>query len=242
MIEPAPWDPNVTAPNLPFAWWCDVIQPYVKSGQYIANSSYQQHEASGILDDPGVSSSSLNASTCQPGYGIYAYETNGAGSGAQATMSANFGFAETEGQVLLTYHDWLFGNTGDTCPAKSSNQSPPAGSPGNPCLETPGGGGGFPPANAPPITMSMTQFSRPAETILANNGFTMTIQGAAPAPGSPLSWGNDGYPCSGDQVHNGGGVYAFCDGHAKRITGDPRHYIAQSPNGYWYMSYLDIVD
>ncbi|HEY3779756.1 MAG TPA: prepilin-type N-terminal cleavage/methylation domain-containing protein [Fimbriimonadaceae bacterium] len=251
--EPAAWDPapiTSSSPDPYFAWWCDVIQPYVKSGAYVANSSYQQHEGSGILDDPGVSSSSLNASTCQPGYGIYAYQTNGAGSGAQATMNANFGFAEGDGAALLDYHDWLYGYSpafaslngfSDTCPGLDHNGTQ-GGTPQNPCLATPGGGGGFPAANVPGTLDSMTSFSRPAETILANNGFTMSIQGAAPDPGSGLTWGNDGYPCSGDMVHNNGGVYAFCDGHAKRITGDPRHYESLAPGGYYYMTYLDVLD
>jgi len=236
--EPAPWDPNLPSAE-EFAWWCDIVQPYVKSGQYVANSSYQQHEATGIFDDTGTSESTLNASTCQNGYGAYAYEKNNAGSGAQATMNADFGFAESDGTMLLDYHDWLYGNTGDTCPGHSSDGV--SGIPSNPCLATPGGSGGIP-GVYPAINMSMTQFSQPANTILANNGFTMSIQGAAPAPGTGLTWGNDGYPCSGDMVHNGGGVYAFCDGHAKRITGDPRHYISQSSSGYYYMTYLDVTD
>lgn len=261
--EPAPWDPGPpTGPSVAqsntndayFAWWCDIFQPYVKSGAYVANGSYQQHEASGILDDPGTSEGSLNASTCQPNYGAYAWSKGGLD--AQATMSANFGFAEGDGPYLLDYYDWLRsysppyaalnGGVSDTCPGLDAGGST-GGTPQNPCMSTPGGGAGWPTPNPysialPAITMSTTSIARPAETIMANNGFTLTIQGTAPAAGSGLTWGNDGYPCSGDQVHNNGGVYAFMDGHSKRITADPRHYESLAPGGYYYMTYLDVND
>ena len=256
--EPAAWDPGpFTQPgtnNPYFSWWCDIFQPYVKSGAYIANSSYQQDEATGILDDPGVSEATLNASTCQPGYGIYAYEKpgwSGTGSGSKATMNANFAFAQGDGAYLLDYHDWLYGNSplygaGNSCPSNDTDGT--SGTPQNPCMATPGGGAGWPMPNPvgfalPPVNMTTTSVSRPAETIMANNGFTMSIQGVAPAPGTGLTWGNDGYPCSGDQVHNNGGIYSFVDGHSKRITGDPRHYESLSSSGnYYYMTYLDVVD
>lgn len=256
--EPAPWDPgplvatSQTGPDPYFAWWCDIFQPYVKSGAYVANTSYQQHEATGILDDPGTSEGSLDASTCQPNYGAYAWSKGGLD--AQATMSANFGFAEGDGAYLLDYHDWLYGYSpayaalngfSGSCPG-TDHESDPDGTAANPCMSTPGGGGGYPLFNGtqslPAITMATTSITRPSETIMANNGFTLTIQGTAPAPGSGLTWGNDGYPCSGDQVHNNGGVYAFMDGHSKRITGDPRHYESLAPGGYYYMTYLDIND
>ena len=51
-----------------------------------------------------------------------------------------------------------------------------------------------------------------------------------------------GYPCSGDAIHNGGGNYAFADGHSKRISGDPTHYVTETTgaNPYYYMTYLDV--
>lgn len=218
--EPAPWEDAATQTSHPFAWWSDIMQPYVKSGN-VTIANYQQHTGSGIFDDPGVSESTLNASTCQPGYGIYAYAANGVG--PQATMAANYAFAESDGAVMLDYHDWLFGNTGNTCPNGSS------GTASDPCMETPGASAGLP--------MSMTSVARPADTIMVNDGFTMTIQQSA---GTRLIWGNDGYPCSGDKLHNNGGNYSFCDGHTKHLVGDPRHYETQDPSGYWYMTYLTV--
>ena len=44
----------------------------------------------------------------------------------------------------------------------------------------------------------------------------------------------------GDKLHNNGGNYAFSDGHAKRITGAPRHNIMEyaTTSNTYFMAYL----
>jgi prepilin-type N-terminal cleavage/methylation domain-containing protein/prepilin-type processing-associated H-X9-DG protein len=224
---PAPWEAPAYQISNPFSWWCDIMQPYVKSGA-VTMANYQQSTGNGIFDDPGVSEAALNASTCQPGYGVYGYQATG-GLGPQGTMSANYAFAESDGPILLDYHDWLWGNVNNTCPANSSDA--PGGTQSNPCMETPGTSG-----TAGQFVTSMTTIARPADTIMANDGFTIVVQRGG--NGTGITWGNDGYPCSGDALHTGGGNYAFADGHAKKITGDPRHYQTQASSGYWFMTYL----
>ena len=217
---PAVWQLPAYQVSNPFSWWCDLMQPYVKSGQETLQT-YQHSTPPGIMGDPAVSEANLNASTCQPGYGVYGYQPTG-GLGPQGTMSANYGFAETDGSMLLNYHNWLYGNVTDVCPADGG------GSPSDPCMATPGTTGS--------VTMNTTSVARPADTIMLNDGFTIVVQGGG--NGTGITWGNDGYPCSGDMLHNNGGNYGFVDGHSKHVVGDPRHYISQDPTGFWYMTYL----
>jgi len=232
---PSPWENATTQANSGFSNWSDLIQPYVKSGA-VTLAQYQQHTGNGILGDPGVSEATLNASTCQPGYGVYGYQATGLG--PSGTMMANYAFALTGYGHELDYHDWLYGN-----PAGSSCPNGTAGTAQDPCMDPPGTSGGPIPfigltaANgATMVYATETQVARPADTIAANDGFTIVVQRGG--VGTALTWGNDGYPCSGDQLHNNSGNYAFIDGHSKKIIGDPRHYITQTSSGYYYMTYL----
>jgi len=233
-----------------FSNWCDIMQPYLKSGA-VTFATEAQHEGTGVLDDPGTSEASLDASTCQPGYGQYGYRTSG-----YFTMNANFAYSITGFGKEMSFQDWLDSPTGgpssgtvtwhcpDSASSSAQGESGVNGSATNPCMQPPGEWSGLMPyigrSLAWPDT-TQTSVARPDQTIIANNGFTITQQGGG--WGSGITWGNDGYPCSGDKVHSGGGNYAFVDGHSKKITGDPRHYITEytTTSNTYYMTYLDMA-
>jgi prepilin-type N-terminal cleavage/methylation domain-containing protein/prepilin-type processing-associated H-X9-DG protein len=248
--QPAPWE-NATAITLgatgslgPFGnmeYWTDLIEPYVKSG---ANNiaTYNQHQGTGIFDDPGETEANLTASTCQPGYAHYGYDNGG-------TMLADYSWASSGNGGDTDWRSWQYGlqaTSGHGCPSSAQDsrdsEHGQEGSITNPCMFPPGNGNysGPTPMSKPqllPPTVTTTAIVRPDQIIVANDGFTILQQ---PGQGKNLDWGNDGYPCSGDNLHNGGGNYGFTDGHAKRITGDPRHYVTEysSTSNTYFMTYL----
>ncbi len=224
---PAPWESAATIAQGTDNWsmWTDLLQPYTKSGN-VTVANYMQHQPSGVFYDPSASVAALNASACASGYG---WILNGGVPGM--TVVADYSWAEGGFGMESDYNNW--GNEGpyitsaDACP-------PVGGTITDPCMEPPGENG------APFSDVTYTQIPRPAETIIANDGYTVLWQSAQ---GSGGSWFGFGYPCAGDNFHANGGNYSFMDGHSKRITGDPRHYITQTTgaNPYWYMTYLDIA-
>jgi prepilin-type N-terminal cleavage/methylation domain-containing protein/prepilin-type processing-associated H-X9-DG protein len=224
-----------------FSFWTDLVYPYNKSG-YVGLQQLGQTGGTGIMFDPALSKANDDASTCQPGYAQYGFRGCPA-TGTCWTMMSDYSYAETGDAHELDYHNWIDAQPTANCPSSNGG-----GAANNPCMEPPGNAGAtesqillnYPNQYTQPTVVS-TAVQRPDQTIVANDGGT--INGEGKGRGYTQTWFNDMFPCGGDQIHNGGGNYAFVDGHAKRITGDPRHYITEysTTSNTYYMTYLDFV-
>jgi len=244
-LTPSPWENAAAQLAAPVSFWSDLIQPYVKSGN-VTPANFQQEFGTGILKDPGASISGLNSSSVYPGYD-YAGR-------AGYTSLADYAYAITGFNGLHTFEQWLYddqyGGQGGTCPNGT------AGTATNACMNPPGNGPGVPgtyqsqsahnflgpQGNGTFATnVTTTSAARPAETIIASDGETQILQAAA---GDTATFVLYTWPGGGDNLHNGGGNYAFLDGHSKRIAKDPRNYVSPSSSGagYYIMTYLTMSE
>lgn len=256
-LSPSTWETPAAQVATPLSFWCDLVEPYIKSGQ-VTLSMLGQSSGSGIMHDPGGSVSQFNQSSVYPGYDY--------GGRPGYTVLSDYSYAITGFGALHDYQNWLYDAGTDPsdggsepCPGPGSAAwnhpytSGPGGSPDNPCMNPPGNGAGFPGTwqssehasdgdfRAGMVTnVSLTAIARPAETVIACDG--PTVVGIDTGNGEPrfvlYMW-----PGGGDAVHNGGGNYAFSDGHSKRITLNPLNYVQLSTNGnYYIMTYFTMSE
>ncbi len=66
-LTPSSWESPTNQTTYPLSFWCDLVQPYIKSGQVLPGALGQTH-GSGIMQDPGASVQSFNNSSVYPGY------------------------------------------------------------------------------------------------------------------------------------------------------------------------------
>ena len=99
---------------------------------------------------------------------------------------------------------------------------------GNPCYQEPGSLS-YPDALGGSTTVTLAAIQRPAETTITSDGGSWWKNGV----GVIIAMG-----CEGDNMHQGGGNFVFCDGHAKRINNNPYRYVDQDPGGIWYCRYF----
>ena len=249
-LTPSAWELPAVQETNPLSFWSDLVQPYIKNGQTTI-SGYQQSTPPGLMNDPGASVASENAST---EYKNYDYAGR-----AQFTVLADYNYGVTGFGQLLDFQSWLYDDNynkgGTTCPGGGSNgfgnQSGTltygeAGSSTNPCMNPAGNSAGVPgtwQSHAGAVwqsgfatTQTTTAVARPAETIIVDDGVTIVQQASA---GSAPLFDLYTYPGGGDMNHNGGGNYGYVDGHAKHLKGDPQNYVQLSVNGNYYIkSYL----
>jgi prepilin-type N-terminal cleavage/methylation domain-containing protein/prepilin-type processing-associated H-X9-DG protein len=250
-LTPSPWESAASQQQQPLSFWSDLIQPYIKSGA-VTTANYGQQYGSGVMHDPAASISGENMSSVYPGYD-YAGRPG-------YTVLADYAYAITGFGALHDYDSWLYddaygGHTGN-CPGESDNGGPGGiyGTPGsatNPCMNPPGNGPGIPGtlqsaqgqghwSGTFATNTSTTSVARPAETIVACDGVTIVSQ---QSQGGLPEFTLYTYPGGGDALHNGGGNYAFVDGHSKRISKNPMDYVQASSNGaYYIMSYFTISE
>ena len=257
-LTPSSWENSAAGVSQPLSFWSDLVQPYIKSGA-VTPASYQQATPGGLMADPGGSQNLFNQSSVYPGY---AYEGR-----PGWTCLANYVYGVTGFGALHDYYNWLTdaqaGN--GTCPGESdgggiAGMSGVSGSPTNPCMNPAGNSAGEPGTYQSSFgskwqtgfatTESTTSTARPAETVIASDGLTLVAQGPPPTcysascsspagPGTVPTFDVYTYPGGGDAVHNGGGNYAFVDGHSKRITRNPLDYVTKSSSGnYYIMTYF----
>ncbi len=240
-LVPSTWETPAAALQQPLSFWNDLVQPYVKSGA-VTLANYDQIYGTGIFRDPGASVAGENASFVYPGYD-YAGR-------AGYTVLADYAYAITGFNGLHDYDQWLWddqygGHTG-TCPTNAG------GTPKDPCMNPPGNGPGIPGTIQSQVGLgnwsgtfatntSSTSVARPAETVVASDGDTIVSQKTQ--GGVPI-FTLYTYPGGGSALHNGGGNYAFVDGHSKRITKNPTDYVQLSTNGggYYIMSYFTMSE
>ncbi|HEY3782643.1 MAG TPA: prepilin-type N-terminal cleavage/methylation domain-containing protein [Fimbriimonadaceae bacterium] len=256
-LTPSSWEAPAVALNEPLSFWCDMVQPYIKSGQ-VSNAQLGQSTGTGIMGDPGGSVAAFNKSTVYPGYDY--------GGRAGYTVLADYSYAITGLGGLHDYANWLYdagfgsyAGHNSTCPGTDTQAAwnhgytnGDAGTPDNPCMNPPGNGPGFPGTYQShegaidydfqgtfATNNSTTSVARPSETVIACDG--PTVVGIDPANGIPkftlYMW-----PGGGDAVHNNGGNYGFVDGHAKRITLNPLDYVQKSAAGYYIMTYFTMSE
>jgi prepilin-type N-terminal cleavage/methylation domain-containing protein/prepilin-type processing-associated H-X9-DG protein len=242
------WESTAAGQTQPLSFWSDLVQPYIKSGA-VTPANFGQTSGIGVLHDQGASVSALNASSVYPGYD-YAGRPG-------FTVLADYTYAITGFGGLHDYLTWLYdasyGHTG-TCPGEGDSGGPAgiygaSGSSTNPCMNPPGNGPGVPgtlqSATGPnwsgtfATNNATTSVARPSETIIASDGVTIVQQAAA---GTVPTFTLYAFPGGGDAVHNGGGNYAFVDGHAKRISKNPLDYVTLSSGGYYIMTYLTMSE
>ena len=100
--------------------------------------------------------------------------------------------------------------------------------PGNPCYQEPGSLS-YPDALGGSTTVTLAAINRPAETTITSDGGSWWKNGV----GVIIAMG-----CEGDNMHQGGGNFTFCDGHAKRINNNPYRYVDKDPSGVYYCRYF----
>jgi prepilin-type N-terminal cleavage/methylation domain-containing protein len=81
----------------------------------------------------------------------------------------------------------------------------------------------YPPAYGP-VTRTLAEIKRPAETALVTDGITIVGGGYF-----VITFG-----CEAAAMHTGGGNHVFLDGHAKWLARNSERYLAQTSNGAWY--------
>ncbi len=81
----------------------------------------------------------------------------------------------------------------------------------------------YPPANGP-VTRTLAEIKRPAETALVTDGITIVGGGYF-----VITFG-----CEAAAMHTGGGNHVFLDGHAKWLARNSERYLAQTSTGAWY--------
>jgi len=258
------WESPTNQLNYPLSFWCDLVQPYIKSGAVTPaetgtapNYTGQSH-GNALMQDPGASVSTFNQSTVYPGYD-YGGQTG-------ITVLSDYSYAITGMGGLRSYQNWLYNGgltNGDEpnygCPSTNSTiaynhhySSGDAGTVDNPCMNPPGNGAGFPGTyqshehSAPydfqagfVTNNTTTAVARPSDTVIACNGPTQVELNSSGVPDFTLYM----WPGGGDQIYNNGGVYSFVDGHAKRITNNPLNYVQLSSNGnYYIMTYFTMSE
>lgn len=265
-LSPSSWEEPAVATNEPLSFWNDLVQPYIKNGAVTVaetgagNGWVGQSQGNGIMMDTGASVGTFNKSTVYPGYDY--------GGRAGYTVLSDYSYAISGLGGLRSYQNWLYNGgltNGDEayygCPSTNttivgshrSYESGDAGTATNPCMNPPGNGAGVPGTYQSHVhatdydfqqgmvtNNSSSAVARPAETVIACNG--PTIVGFDKSNGIPnftlFMW-----PGGGDVIYNNGGVYAFCDGHAKRITNNPLDYVQLSSAGtYYIMSYFTMSE
>ena len=249
------WESPASGLAEPLSFWSDLVQPYTKSGK-VTPANYLQHTGIGIMGDPSASVAGLNASSVYPNYGVYS------GSTAQYfSVLADYAYGITGFGGLHDYETWLYdaqyGGHASSCPNSNSDninqEYGPGGSATNPCMNPAGNGPGVPGTYSSQVqngygtfqgkfatNVTTTSVARPAETVILSDGATDIQQkgGAGGTAGFVVYT----FPGGGDALHNGGGNYAFMDGHSKRITRNPLNYVTQSSSGYYFMTYFTMSE
>ena len=82
----------------------------------------------------------------------------------------------------------------------------------------------------PPITGTLAQIQRPAETVIVTDG--ATFMSSLPNNGIGVFWG-----CDAANTHQGGGNHVFMDGHSKWIAGNSERYLRKGADDCWYKFY-----
>ncbi|CAN5719566.1 hypothetical protein BH11ARM2_BH11ARM2_27260 [soil metagenome] len=238
-LSPSTWESPEVGQSNPVSFWNDLVQPYIKSGP-VTPANFQQQQGKGLMNDPGASVSSLNASSVYPGYD-YAGKPG-------YTALADYAYGITGFGALHSYINWLYdakygGHGGTTCPGDGGGTAT------DPCMNPAGNGPGVPGTYQSQeshsfqgtfaTNVSTTAVARPAETVIACDGETMVHQ---PTAGGIPDFVLYTFPGGGSAVHNGGGNYAFVDGHSKRIAKNPLNYVTQSSVGYYFMTYFTMSE
>jgi prepilin-type N-terminal cleavage/methylation domain-containing protein/prepilin-type processing-associated H-X9-DG protein len=194
--------------------WCNLLNPYIKSGL---------NQSRGDTDLGGANIISVDAmgvfkcpdwSSAKHAFGMDQADCDGdgtAGSASDGWMPPVFNFADYGIAFWTT-------NQGDTT----------AGTQAYPFHGFPGAG---PVAPAPTgfAGLSLAAVQRPAETANIGDGFTGRI---------PLGANGITFGCETIDRHQGGANYCFLDGHAKYLKGNIERYLAQDESGLWYEKYL----
>ncbi len=231
------WESTAVQGTNPLSFWNDLVQPYIKSGP-VTPANFQQQQGKDLMKDPGASVSGLNASTVYPGYD-YAGKPG-------YTALADYAYGVTGFGGLHDYKTWLYdakygGNTG-SCPGTGGTAK-------DPCMNPAGNGPGVPGTYQSQAgrtfqgtfatNVSTTAVARPSETVILCDGETMVHQSSA---GGVPDFVLYTFPGGGDAVHNGGGNYAFVDGHSKRIAKNPLNYVTLSSGNYYFMTYFTMSE
>jgi len=253
-LVPSTWEYQPAQQSQPVSFWCDIVQPYIKSGA-ATPANWDQQDGLGLMKDPGASVSGENSSSV---YGGYDY------AGRQGfTVLADYAYAITGFGGLHDYISWLYDTTeyssgggaeAGNCPGDGNGAAAgttgASGTPTNPCMNPPGNGPGIPGtlqsakgdqwSGTFATNNSTTAVARPADTVVVCDGVTIVQQ--QQAGGVPV-FTLYTYPGGGDNLHNGGGNYGFVDGHAKRIARNPLDYVQLSTNGnYYIMTYFTMSE
>ncbi len=101
---------------------------------------------------------------------------------------------------------------------------PNCGTPQDPCADSPGSLSWVAPRG---ITRALADIRRPASTVFIGDGVSMLALGGFV----------DIMGCESGEMHQGGGNFAFLDGHVKRIAGNSQRYLTQRSDGVWFMTY-----
>jgi prepilin-type N-terminal cleavage/methylation domain-containing protein len=64
-LSPSSWESTSAQTTYPLSFWCDIVQPYIKSGQ-VTTAQLGQTSGTGVMHDAGGSTSAFNASTVYP--------------------------------------------------------------------------------------------------------------------------------------------------------------------------------